>query len=133
MCQIHQYLLPVKERTSSRSTRQSIDFLKLTKEQIEYMRTHRTTELPPGMYMEHRFGTTKQTKDDIVEIVYVGFTLKRTFKQNICLMRDGTVVFCNRFLPSTAVASVSADNNEEEDDGKPLIAGFQFQKVSYHN
>lgn len=96
------------------------------------MRTHRTTELPPGMFLEHRLGATKATKEDIVELVFVGFTLFRQFGQNICLMKDGTIVFCNRFLPRASAADIDDENQEDERDaGKPLIAGFKFRKVNF--
>jgi hypothetical protein len=81
------------------------------------------------MFLEHRFGTTKETKDEIRELAYVGFTLTTKFKQNICLLKDGTIVFCNRFLPTTAITESSTDNGEVEGDGKPLIAGFKFGSV----
>lgn len=130
LCQLHQYLLPVKVGASSRSTRQSIDFLNLSKDHIQYMRTHRTTELPPGMFLEHRMGTTSKTKDQIVQLIYVGFTLFRNFEQNICLLKDGTIVFCNRFLPGISSGNVGDDDEEQCDNGNPLIAGFKFGKVS---
>jgi len=132
LCQMHQYLLPVKEEAASRASRHAIDFLKLTEEQIEYMRKNRTTELPPGMFLEHRFGTTELSQKKILQLAYVGFTLTTVFPQNICMLKDGTIIFCHQFLMLPTDSSTSTNDGGEKSDEKPLIAGFKFDQVICH-
>lgn len=62
----------------------------------------------------------KKNKDSIGNVMeFVGFNLKTKFPQNICLMRDGSVVFCDSFIPAPLA----------EDDQRPLIAGYRFNQV----
>jgi len=89
------------------------------------MRKHRTTELPPAMYCEAKFGTKKDERDEIKEIAFTGFTLETSFDQNIALMKDGSVVFCHRFIKHQ-----DADVDDEDDQSEPLIVGFKFNYVS---
>lgn len=62
----------------------------------------------------------KANKDSIGKVMeFVGFKLSTKFPQNICLMKNGSVVFCDSFIPASP-----ADANQ-----RPKIAGYQFNKV----
>lgn len=125
LSQNHQFRLPLKSDRPNQRTigrRANIDFLKLSEKQIAHMREHRTTELPPAMFQEAVFGTKQGEKDEIKKIVFTAFTLTTSFDQNIALMRDGSVVFCHRFI--------HRDFDVDGENDEPLIAGFKFKKVS---
>lgn len=79
------------------------------------MREKRTTELPPSMFKE-ALTTILEGKEVIQKVGFVGFTLTKVFPQNICLMRDGSTVYCDNFYKT-------------DEDERPIIAGFKFQKV----
>ena len=134
LIEIHKYQLPIKKSTKG------VDFMALTKQQIKHIRDNRTTELPPDMFLEmttrvkiikHRQGrrrVTTTTKTEITSVKFSGFTLRKTFNQNICLMVDGSVVFCDEFLPPS---TVTGGDEDDDDGGRPYISGFKFRKVSF--
>ena len=51
---------------------------------------------------------------------FVGFKLTTKFPQNICLMRDGTVVFCDRFIIPSTTSSASSSPADESTSSTPL-------------
>lgn len=122
------YVLPTEKSSKL------IDLMKLTKEQVVYIKENRTTELPQSMFNRAiargglATGTT-MTEDgrrrrcpqpNIDKLEFMGFTLTKSFPQNVCMMRDGSVVFCDEFLLIDPL---------EGDGDKPTIRGFRFQKV----
>ena len=108
----------------------TIKFMSLTEQQIQHMKEHRTTELPPEMFKKSIMKSARQKKTDdddddppaddnkiLAEVAFTAFTLSTTFPQNIALMKDGSIVYCDQFLPPL------------EDALRPNIVGFKFQKV----
>lgn len=125
------YKLPVGDDSE-------FDFMGFTREQILYMREHRTTALPPNMFKRFKSRASSDIDDDaevnpddersdvddnepdkkkLKILEYEGFQLRNSFPQNIALMRDGSVVFCEDFVKPPGHAF-------------PVIFGYRFQKVS---
>lgn len=112
------------------------DFMGFTREQILYMREHRTTSLRPNMFKRFKSSTTdidddhnegederssaEGTTKKLKILEYEGFKLRNTFPQNIALMQDGSLVFCEDFVIPTGHAS-------------PVIFGYRFENVSIYN
>lgn len=85
-------------------------------EQLEHMKKNHTLEIPAGMFDKAVSKTTERGKTTIKALKYKGFELSAKFPQNICLMRDGRVVFCDKF-------------EKPQDSEKPLIYGYEFKMV----
>jgi hypothetical protein len=62
----------------------------------------------------------KRGRDIVTELVYERFTLETNYPQNVCLMKDGSVVFCEEFVKLTA--------DEKE---PPQIVGLKFLQVIF--
>lgn len=115
LIEVSKNLLPIEEDASK------VGFRSFSRQQIEYMQTHRTTQLPPGMFKKAVIARTGG-KEIIKELAFERFTLSTEYPQNVCLMKDGSIVFCDAFLqppPSTSSAV----------EKRPLIAGYKFLQV----
>lgn len=86
-------------------------------EQLEHMKKNHTLEIPAGMFDKAVSKTTEGGKTTIKALKYKGFELSAKFPQNICLMRDGRVVFCDKF------------EKPLQDSEKPIIYGYEFKMV----
>jgi len=92
----------------------------------------KTTELPAHYFREARFCKNKGREKEILELGFVGFSLKTTFEQNIVLMKTGEIVFCDKFISSSETNvdhGNQPDRAEQDGDETPLIFGYIFGKV----
>jgi hypothetical protein len=120
LIEVSKNLLPIEEEDTS------VGFNSLTRQQIEYMKANRTTQLPPWMF--RKAVTTQKAangaKEIIKELQFERFTLTTEFPQNCCVMKDGSIVFCDEFVPSGTSSSSSKVENRP-----PIIRGFKFLSV----
>lgn len=116
LCETHKYLLPMDPETCTIETMPTFN-----KDQLEHMKKNHTLEIPAGMFDKAVSKTTaagrKGTETTITKLKYKGFVLSTVFPQNICITRDGSIVFCDKF------------EKVAEDCEKPIIHGYSFQKV----
>lgn len=120
LIEVNKNLLPMDEESTE------IGYRSLTKQQIEYMKEKRTTQLPPWMFKKAVLAKRAGKEAFIKELSFFAFTLTKEFPQNVCLMKDGSIVFCDEFLSPTTDAG--APFGEEK---RPLIAGYKFLQVCF--
>lgn len=115
------YLLPIEEESGKVETISAFN-----RKELEHMKKNYTLEVPPGMFRKavlKRSPTGRPVDDDdegIKKLEYKGFTLETKFPQNICLTKDGSIVFCDKF---------TKPSNPDDDDEEPIVVGYAFGKV----
>lgn len=121
LLEIFTYLLPIDEKSGKVETTSTFNA-----KELDHMKKNYTLEVPPGTFKKSVLKSSPTCRADgdddevIKELKYKGFTLEKTFPQNICLTRDGSIVFCDEFTKSS---------NSDDEDEEPLVVGYAFGKV----